>query len=136
VLIAGKVLPVTNSAEQALRTMCFTGEIHRVWIDSICINQESFEERSQQVRLMGDIYRDGCVNLIDLGNEDREVLSRAFRNIKDIYEEIRTETNDFAEFESRVLAQTDCGLAYWTTSATHLKTPLQVDALAKFFSKP
>lgn len=58
VLIDGKVLRVTNGAEQALRTMCFTGEIHRVWIDSICINQESFEERSQQVRLMGDIYRE------------------------------------------------------------------------------
>ncbi len=112
VLIDGKVLRVTNSAEQALRTMCFTGEIHRVWIDSICINQESFEEQSQQVRLMGEIYREGCVNLIDLGNEDEEIMSRATRNIEDIYEEIRTETNDFAEFESRVSARTDRGLAY------------------------
>ena len=63
-------------------------------------------------------------------------MARATRNIKEIYEEIRTETNDFAEFESRVSAQTDRGLAYWTTSSTHLKTRLNVEALVKFFSKP
>ena len=40
-----------------------------LWVDSICINQGDDNERSQQVRLMGQIYRKASTVLIWLGEE-------------------------------------------------------------------
>ncbi|KAI9692796.1 MAG: hypothetical protein M1820_009344 [Bogoriella megaspora] len=41
-----------------------------IWIDSICINQESKAERSSQVRIMDRIYRQAQVVLVWLGPPD------------------------------------------------------------------
>lgn len=40
-----------------------------VWIDQICINQEDTDERSQQVRVMQDIYHRATTVLISLGED-------------------------------------------------------------------
>jgi hypothetical protein len=42
-----------------------------LWIDAICINQDSEEERSQQVQLIGDIYKTAQQVLIWLGKGTR-----------------------------------------------------------------
>lgn len=47
------------------------------WIDSICINLEDMQERSQQVQLMGDIYRRAQKVVIWLG-EGSDDTARAF----------------------------------------------------------
>lgn len=47
------------------------------WIDSICINLEDMEERSQQVQLMGEIYRHAQKVIIWLGEESDDT-DRAF----------------------------------------------------------
>jgi Heterokaryon incompatibility protein (HET) len=53
----GRILFVTKSAEAALRRLIY-GKLGRpIWVDSICINQGDNNERSQQVSMMGDIYR-------------------------------------------------------------------------------
>ena len=44
----------------------------RLWADSICINQDDDEERSQQVRIMGRIYRAATTVLVWLGEEPDE----------------------------------------------------------------
>lgn len=39
------------------------------WIDSICINQNDFEERASQVKLMGQIYRQARTTIVWLAEE-------------------------------------------------------------------
>ncbi|KAI9768924.1 MAG: hypothetical protein M1840_004520 [Geoglossum simile] len=41
-----------------------------IWIDAICINQESISERSAQVAIMGQIYRKASVTIMWLGRDD------------------------------------------------------------------
>lgn len=135
VLIDGRILPVTLSASNALISTCLEEEIRRVWIDSVCINQTDLEERAQQVLLMGQIYRAGCINVIYLGNTDIPGTYKALENIHAIYEEIRADTNNFANFESYIMGKAEDGREYWRTSQTPLVTELAVDALIGFFSK-
>jgi Heterokaryon incompatibility protein (HET) len=53
----GRILFVTKSAEAAIRRLIY-GKLSRpIWVDSICINQGDNNERSQQVSMMGDVYR-------------------------------------------------------------------------------
>ena len=57
IVVGGKALLVTQNCEKALRRL-LRGRLSRtVWVDSICINQASIDERNHQVRLMGEIYQ-------------------------------------------------------------------------------
>lgn len=49
-------LLVTKNCAQAMRLLRRTLQKVTLWIDSICIDQSSDEERSYQVKMMGDIY--------------------------------------------------------------------------------
>ena len=47
-----------------------------LWVDALCINQEDFEERARQVRLMSEIYRKGFVAVhLDPGDEKKDLES-------------------------------------------------------------
>jgi hypothetical protein len=41
-----------------------------IWIDAVCINQGDLEERAEQVKLMGDIYRNAEDVIVWLGEEE------------------------------------------------------------------
>lgn len=57
---SGMTILVTENCEAALRRFrpWTKGDFRLLWIDSICINQEerNTTEKSQQIRLMGEIY--------------------------------------------------------------------------------
>lgn len=42
-----------------------------IWIDAICINQEDFEERAEQVKLMDEVYRKAAHTIVWLGRDDQ-----------------------------------------------------------------
>lgn len=147
ILVDGRTLAVTANAERALHTVRLTSDIHRIWIDSVCIDQTNLEERAQQVMLMGSIYENTCINSVLLIEDDEPMLERAIANIEAIHEEIRAEVSDLEPcdgsissnrlpgFRSVVLNKADFG-GYWTLSQIPLKTELDVEALEKFFSNP
>lgn len=54
----------------------------RLWIDQICIDQENIQERSQQVQLMYDIYKQAEKVLVWLGPDDICVAGKAFAAIR------------------------------------------------------
>jgi len=58
VLISGnqKKLAVTKNCEDILRHMLLRGRLY-IWIDAICIDQSSPEEKSLQIPLMTEIYQ-------------------------------------------------------------------------------
>ena len=62
-------LEIPKNLEAALRRFRHPTSTRALWTDSICINQSDLQERSQQVRLMGQIYRKASTVLIWLGED-------------------------------------------------------------------
>ncbi|KAF4341528.1 heterokaryon incompatibility 6 OR allele [Fusarium beomiforme] len=54
----------------------------RIWVDAVCINQADAAERTEQVKLMRDIYSSADLVLGWLGAEDDEKIARAMTVIK------------------------------------------------------
>lgn len=59
----------------------------RLWVDSVCINQDDMLERSSQVELMGRIFAGASRVIAWLGQDDQGLISFAMRVIRDILEE-------------------------------------------------
>jgi len=57
----------TSNLESALRHLRRESEERVLWIDAICINQEDNNEKEQQVRIMGDVYRKASQVVVWLG---------------------------------------------------------------------
>lgn len=56
--------PVTDNLFRALKRLRHETESRTLWVDALCINQQDTDERSQQVAIMGSIYRSAkCVDV-------------------------------------------------------------------------
>ncbi|RFU28597.1 hypothetical protein B7463_g7735, partial [Scytalidium lignicola] len=67
IVLNGKQHLTTKNAREVLEYMrCGDCQI-TIWIDAICINQDSIPERDSQVRLMGSIYSHAQQTMIWLG---------------------------------------------------------------------
>ena len=62
-------LEITENSARALRRFRYSEKSRRLWIDSICINQANYNERSYQVSLIGRIYRGATAVLMWLGED-------------------------------------------------------------------
>jgi hypothetical protein len=60
---------VTKNCESVLRRLRRSNEDRLVWVDAICIDQNSIEERNAQVTMMGQIYQEASRVIIDIGEE-------------------------------------------------------------------
>lgn len=78
--IANRRLPVTESAVDALWQFRESAKKRIVWLDAICINQEDLDEKNQQVRMMGEIYRRAARVLAWAGGQS-EGSRRALRTV-------------------------------------------------------
>lgn len=67
ITVNGNPLLVTQHAAEALNYLRLPEQSRTVWIDSVCINQQDIAERSEQVTLMGEIYRSAKTVLAFLG---------------------------------------------------------------------
>jgi hypothetical protein len=65
----GGSLHVTKNLKSALLYLRNSTEERLLWIDAVCINQEDLQERSQQVGIMRDIYRNASETIVWLGEE-------------------------------------------------------------------
>lgn len=65
-------LEIPANLGAALRRFRRTSSTRTLWIDSICINQNDDDERSQQVQLMCIIYRRASTVLVWLGEDPEE----------------------------------------------------------------
>ncbi|KAL7939293.1 heterokaryon incompatibility domain-containing protein [Trichoderma chlorosporum] len=78
----GATLHITQNCMAAMRRLRSMGDL-TLWIDGICIDQTSTAERSAQVALMRDIYKQAAEVIVWLGEED-EPSKRAIRCLEDI----------------------------------------------------
>ncbi|KAK4499802.1 hypothetical protein PRZ48_007988 [Zasmidium cellare] len=65
----GEVLYITKNCVSALSSVYSDSE-RRLWIDAICINQNDVEERSLQVSIMADIFRNANRTIAYVGQSD------------------------------------------------------------------
>jgi hypothetical protein len=67
----GDQLLITPNCESALRHLRSKWKTRSLWVDSICIDQQSNSDRNHQVRLMGDVYAAARRVLVWLGESDK-----------------------------------------------------------------
>jgi len=79
----GGVLKITPNCESALRRLRDGHDVRNLWIDSVCIDQNSPAERNQQVALMGEIYKRAEQVVVWLGEGD-ERTELAMQRLSDI----------------------------------------------------
>lgn len=91
ILVNSVKLPVMSNLYSALREMHSAtrarasgarGTRRYFWVDSICINQASREEKTKQVGLMGQIYSRASSVRVWLGNAGSTDVAAAFRLVK------------------------------------------------------
>jgi len=92
--VNGQQHEVTENLFSALGRLRQIDRKHFLWVDAICINQEDLRERTDQVKLMGDIYRNAKEVLIWLGDENGTTDSEM---AMDLLEHLWTSFGDFVE---------------------------------------
>lgn len=65
-------LHVTQNLAEALRYLRHAHRPRVIWADAMCINQDNFSERSQQVAIMGNIYRAASRVVAFLGPQEND----------------------------------------------------------------
>lgn len=68
--VNGEEFLVRSNLFDALEELRQTDRPSTLWVDSICINQDNAAERSQQVRMMGEIYSSATQVIVWLGKHD------------------------------------------------------------------
>ncbi|KAK1752662.1 heterokaryon incompatibility protein-domain-containing protein [Echria macrotheca] len=77
IFLNGTPLPITKNLFAALRQLRRGEEPLELWVDALCINQDDIQERNNQVRMMGDIYKRATEVLMWLGeaNDDSHLAA-------------------------------------------------------------
>ena len=80
-----QAISITANCEAALRRLRFPDRERTVWIDAICINQRDVVERSRQVRLMADVFRQASCTLCYVGEPEpsHQATMRMLRTVHD-----------------------------------------------------
>ncbi|KAL9046329.1 MAG: hypothetical protein Q9214_000809 [Letrouitia sp. 1 TL-2023] len=73
IFVNERPFPVIPNLFVALKYLRKTEESRILWIDAICIDQNSLLEKTHQVGMMRDIYRGASQVLIWLGESDRDI---------------------------------------------------------------
>jgi hypothetical protein len=125
ILLDGSEFLITRNLESALRQ--FRGRIlpYPLWVDSICINQENHDERTQQVMLMQDIYAKATWVWAWLGaaSEDSDRAVKLAVEISRRYNKVGRSST--AEFQKWILSTVSRGFqdCDWTALSRLLLRP-------------
>jgi len=98
----GKKLLLTRNCDAALRHVRLAIDSRVVWIDSICIDQTSIQERNHQVGIMGDIYAFAQRVLVCLGEDPTLDGERTFQWLQDLAQGDHENIDDRHRLESKV----------------------------------
>ena len=84
------IIAVTKSVENILLYVVETQMREYFWIDAICICQANVDEKSLQVRLMGEIYASAATVIVNLGpsSEDSDIAMLFVPALYDAFERL------------------------------------------------
>ena len=125
VTVDGIPLQVPPSAAAALRRMRKPNTERVLWLDAICINQRDIAERSEQITMMGDIYRHGVRNLIYLGEDE---VSIPLASIQAILKDISASGDGLKRMRN--------DLGAWQYANSGMSAAYDTQELIRFFSMP
>ncbi|KAI0160676.1 heterokaryon incompatibility protein-domain-containing protein [Xylariaceae sp. FL1272] len=77
IILNGSIFRITRNLSEALRQLRQTGRL-LIWADAICINQSDDIEKSSQIPVMVDIFRNALHVLAWLGNKQEDVETVKF----------------------------------------------------------
>ena len=120
------------SSVEALKRVRLPDRPRILWIDAICTDQSSLEERAQQVLLMKDIFSCSVGNIVYLGKEE-EFVPAAMDSISLLLDEIKEETNGFRDFAGTVF---DLVKGVERRAEAALSNEVDVVALEALYSLP
>ena len=108
-LCDSRILEVTQNLRDALCELYKRGLTSSLmWVDAICIDQDSVQERNQQVKLMANIFKRASHVVIWLGLDTHNVAQRAFEQIEKTtkllvhHQNSRNTNNSADDIKSRV----------------------------------
>ena len=113
----GSIIKVRKNLWNALKFLRDKKSDCYLWIDAICINQQSNQERNHQVRLMANIYGDANIVLVWLPSEGQSGdVARAFDFMQSTvkYWEGRAVNSGFDFVQHSSAIENMCRLRYWT----------------------
>lgn len=134
ITINDSIASVPESTDSALRylhlTFDYCIEVNNepytpVWIDAICINQQDLPERSDQVKLMGDIYSKAELVCIWLGTDHTNDASIAVQSFQTFLEHATDEQGQLKLSDTKRL-----------TKALEKISPEESKALDSFYASP
>ncbi|KAL7900363.1 hypothetical protein HDV63DRAFT_370944 [Trichoderma sp. SZMC 28014] len=81
IVVNGRTLSVTVNLYLALQQLRQRDEDRILWIDAVCINQKNLKERSHQVQMMGEIYKqaDRVVFWLGSGTDETNVFMKSMQ---------------------------------------------------------
>ena len=128
--VNGRELDVPSSAKNALLRMRDALQERILWIDAICIDQQNFDERAQQVSIMGDVYFRGQRCLVYIG-EDEGIAHEVFKGIHIVLDDAREMTEDFTNWQDFIARD-----KMETRSQTPPSCKPDWEVLEKFYGRP
>ncbi|KAI0429296.1 heterokaryon incompatibility protein-domain-containing protein [Xylaria sp. FL1042] len=75
-LVDGNHHDVSRNVLDIMSRVMERGDVERMWVDSLCINQFDLVERSSQVSIMGEIYQAADVVVVWLRQDERNEFSQ------------------------------------------------------------
>ncbi|KAM0522533.1 hypothetical protein ACHAPE_002124 [Trichoderma viride] len=101
IVVNGKPLSVTVNLYLALQQLRQRDEDRILWIDAVCINQKNLKERSHQVQMMGDIYKqaDRVVFWLGSGTDETNVFMKSMELLQ--RQSIRQQCRSWAREDDR-----------------------------------
>lgn len=99
--VDGALIRVTSNCEAAIRRLRDESSARCLWIDAVCIDQSSIDEKRRQVPMMGEIYSKAQQVLLWIGESSLELDPASGRPYTDIgiefIRQIGTEANQTLE---------------------------------------
>lgn len=131
--VDGVDVAVPKGAIEALRRLRLPDQDRVLWMDSVCINQDDVDERSQQVSIMDDIYRSTWRNLVHLGEDDEgQDSAQAVASISLIRAQMSREAKDYTTLYNMVTDE----MSVLRDSQTPIGVQFDPKPLLDFYSRP
>jgi hypothetical protein len=91
-------LEITTNLDHALRHLRLPTMRRKLWVDAVCINQKSLEERARQVGYMRLVYKHSTRVIVWFGVKNEEI-SRAFTFAQELGELLLRLTDEYQQHE-------------------------------------
>jgi hypothetical protein len=120
ILVNGNNMTVGQNLHNALVKLRDDTTRRTLWIDAICINQQDNLEKSQQIPLMRDIYRQACSTIMWIppgDDHDADILGSRLYVLNDLLNRVHRQQNK--EHYYTVLGNSILSTMNWLMSQTY-----------------